>query len=58
MKRLIMLILLCCFTFAITTAAFSQLYFEDNFDNPSKSEKSGLHYGEPGNLKTKNTINS
>lgn len=39
MKRSIMFILLCCFTFALTTAAFSQLYFEDNFDNPSKSEE-------------------
>ena len=38
MKKSIMFILLCCFTFGLTTAALSQLYFEDNFDNPSKSK--------------------
>lgn len=38
MKRSIMFVLLCCFTFGLTTAAMSQIYFEDNFDNPSKSE--------------------
>ncbi len=39
MKRYGMFILLCCFTFGIATVAMSQIYFEDNFDNTSKSEK-------------------
>ena len=38
MKRYCMFILSCCFVLAITNVAMSQLYFEDNFDNPIKSE--------------------
>ena len=39
MKRYGMFILLCCLTFGITTAAISQLYFEDNFNNVNESKK-------------------
>lgn len=39
MKRYGIFILLCCFTFGIVTAAMSQIYFEDNFDNTNESKK-------------------
>lgn len=39
MKKFGIFVLLCCFTFGIATAAISQLYFEDNFDNTNESKK-------------------
>ena len=38
MKNFGLVILLVCFTFGITIGAFSQIYFEDNFDNANKSK--------------------
>ncbi len=38
MKRYGIFLLLCCLILSITNVAMSQLYFEDNFDNPNKSE--------------------
>ena len=38
MKKYGIFILLCCFVFVLANAAMAQLYFEDNFDNPNKSE--------------------
>lgn len=38
MKKYGMYILLCCFVLVLANAAMAQLYFEDNFDTPNKSE--------------------
>ncbi len=38
MKRLSTFILLCCLTFGLVTTAISQVYFQDDFEQPSESE--------------------
>ncbi len=38
MKRLSTFILLCCLTFGLVTTAMSQVYFQDDFEQPSESE--------------------
>ncbi len=39
MKKLSILILLCCFTLSFTTITSSQIYFEDDFDNVNESQE-------------------